>query len=73
MTSEVKIKTRYDKTTDSLFLYLCDIAPGAVHHSVEAVEQRIMLDFDDRDRMLGIEILDARKTVPKEFLARCGR
>jgi uncharacterized protein YuzE len=63
------MKLEYDKEIDAAYLYFeRPIKDGRVKKTKEVAEN-IILDFDDKERLLGIEILNASKTLSaKAFL-----
>jgi uncharacterized protein YuzE len=68
------MRIRYDATVDAAYIYVVDeIRSGeAVFTHVcdpPEVHGMINLDFDSDGRLLGIEVLNASKTLPKELLA----
>ena len=52
------MKVTYDKKTDALY-----IAFGEGPATVQEVAEGIALDWNDEDKLLGIEILDASKRI----------
>lgn len=63
------MKTEHDKDVDAAYVYIeYPLGGGAVKKTIR-VSQHIFLDFDEQDRLLGIEILDACKVLRKEKLA----
>lgn len=65
------MKITYDRSVDAAYIYLSDIRPGQVKKTyacdpTEAGE--INLDFDKNKILIGIEILDASKKLPKVIL-----
>ena len=63
---------RYDKEADAAYIQLHPIAPGEVARTevadLELVSAAINLDFDSEGRLVGIEILGARRILPPELL-----
>ena len=55
------MKSTYDPEVDAFYLYF---GSSAVSESIE-VRPGIVLDFDAEGRLLGIEVLDASKSLPK--------
>lgn len=55
------MKVKYDREADVLYIQLSD-AP-----IIDSDEERkgIVLDYDDEGRIVGIEILNASKTLPQ--------
>ena len=62
----------YDADADAAYIYVSDsIAPGeAVTQRVvdDTPEAEVILDFDKDDRLLGIELLGARRLLRSESL-----
>lgn len=62
------MKFEYDKEADAAYLYReYPIADGQVKRSVEMNED-IILDFDEKGKLLGVEILNASKVLKKKAL-----
>ena len=62
------MKFEYDKEADAAYLYIeYPIADGQVKRSVEMNED-IILDFDEKGKLLGVEILNASKVLKKKAL-----
>jgi uncharacterized protein YuzE len=63
---------RYDKEADAAYIQLDPIAAGGVARTevanVELDSAAINLDFDEDGRLVGIEILGARRILPAELL-----
>lgn len=66
------MKITYDKNVDAAYIYLKDIRSGEVAKTYPCdpveVNGEINLDFDNEGRLLGIEILNASKKLPKGFI-----
>lgn len=63
------LRISYDASVDAAYVYLQ--SAGTVQASVartEAFDTSINLDFDDQDRLAGIEILAARRLLRPELL-----
>ncbi|GJQ34311.1 MAG: hypothetical protein JETCAE01_03210 [Anaerolineaceae bacterium] len=58
------MKLKVDKESDALYLRLDD---SAIVES-EEVQPGVILDFDENNRVVGIEILDLSTRVPSEML-----
>jgi uncharacterized protein YuzE len=71
------VRITYDREADAATIYLVPIAPGGVADTVECGGEgpggSIYLDFDKDGRLLGIEVLRARDTLPDEVLAQAER
>jgi uncharacterized protein YuzE len=66
------MKITYDRETDAAYIYLVPIANGGVAQTYPCdpaeVNGMINLDFDSDGRLLGIEVLDASRKLPKSVL-----
>jgi len=67
------MKIRYDASADAAYIYLVDeIKLGGAARTYPCdptqVNGMINLDFDIDGRLVGIEVLDASKKLPKEIL-----
>jgi len=58
------MKVHFDRESDALYFRLDD---SKIVES-EEVKPGIVLDFNDRNQVVGIEILDAAKRVPESSL-----
>ena len=54
------MKVAYDKAVDAMYISLSKIGPKAVKHAI-ALNDDIIVDFDENKKILGIEILSASK------------
>ena len=62
------MKFEYDKDADAAYIYLeYPIQDGQVKNTIE-LNDNITLDFDDKGKLLGVEILDASKVLNKKTL-----
>ena len=59
----------YDPETDSLYIDLSD-QPSV--ESREVIEEQMVLDFDEKGRVVGIDIEDASQILDLAFLAKVG-
>lgn len=63
------MKTTYSKNADAVYIYLTDILPGSVDKTYPCdpieVNGEINLDFDKDGKLIGIEVMDAIKKLPK--------
>ncbi|MBI3589567.1 MAG: DUF2283 domain-containing protein [Candidatus Liptonbacteria bacterium] len=57
------MRLHYDKSEDALYLRFNE---NLYAESVE-VSEGIILDYDKKGKIVGLEILDASKKFPKEF------
>ena len=67
----------YDRSVDAAYIYLAgEIRPGQVKKTYPCdpteVNGQINLDFDEAGRLLGIEVLDAARLLPKSVLECAG-
>ncbi|NGX36625.1 MAG: hypothetical protein K1000chlam1_01475 [Candidatus Anoxychlamydiales bacterium] len=63
------MKLTYDEEVDAVYIYLkSKINPGEVKKTYscnnEEIEGIINLDFDDKMKLIGIEILEAKNKLP---------
>lgn len=64
------MKLEYDKQVDAAYIYIeYPIKDGEAKKTIE-LNNNIILDFDAKGRLLGIEILNASKIINKEALAK---
>ena len=62
------MKFEYDKEADAAYIYLVyPIKEGQAKNTVE-LKDNIMLDFDGKGKLLGVEILNASKVLNKKAL-----
>jgi uncharacterized protein YuzE len=69
------MRVTYDRQADAAYVYLVDIPPGGVADTYpcdprDELVAGIHLDFDASRRLVGIEVLGAHATLPKEVLQR---
>jgi uncharacterized protein YuzE len=68
------MRITYDPTADAAYIYLREIEDGGVANTIpvdstEGVSAGdVNLDFDAEGRLIGIEVLGARSTLPREAL-----
>ena len=67
------MKITYDRSANAVYIYLVsEIGHGQVknqyHCDIKQVKAMINLDFDSDGRLLGVEVLDASRYLPKESL-----
>jgi uncharacterized protein YuzE len=68
----VGMRVTYDPDADAAYIYLTDIREGGVSAS-RVVDQpmdraSVHVEFDDRNRLIGIEVLGASRGLPAETL-----
>ena len=62
------MKITYDKEADAAYIYLeFPVKDGAAKKTVK-FNDNIILDFDKKGKLLGIEILDASRVMNKKVL-----
>jgi uncharacterized protein YuzE len=62
------MKFEYDKEVDAAYIYLKHpIKEGEAKKTIE-LNQNIIIDFDSKGKLLGVEILDASKVLNKKEL-----
>lgn len=62
------MKFEYDRDADAAYIYLeYPIQDGQVKNTIE-LNDNIILDFDEKGKLLGVEILDASKVLNKKTL-----
>ena len=67
------MRMEYDSEADAAYVYFQDDIPaGAVARTIsvdpQAIKGMVNLDLDDEGRIVGLEVLDASKLLPFEFL-----
>jgi uncharacterized protein YuzE len=60
------MKITYDKMADALYIYL---RKGKVAKT-KKVTSRLLIDVDKKGNVLGIEILDVSRQIPKKEIGR---
>ncbi|MBI4149342.1 DUF2283 domain-containing protein [Candidatus Woesearchaeota archaeon] len=64
------MKFEYDKEADAAYIYIeYPIKDKQVKNTIE-LNDNIVLDFDSKGKLLGVEILDASKIVKKDALLK---
>ncbi len=62
------MKFEYDKSVDAAYLYLeYPIKDGEVKKTIE-LNENIILDFDNNNKLVGVEILNASKILKREVI-----
>jgi uncharacterized protein YuzE len=66
------MRLTYDPVADAAYIYLTEIRPGdvAAHSVVDRMMDRasVILEFDQENRLIGIELLGASRVLPQELL-----
>jgi uncharacterized protein YuzE len=68
------MRVTYDPSVDAAYIYLREVEPGGIKESVDidapegVAAGSVVVDFDHEGRMVGIEVLNARRCLPKHFL-----
>ena len=63
------MKIEYDKEVDAAYIYLkYPIKDGEAKKTIE-LNDNIILDFDENEKLIGVEVLDASKVLNKEILS----
>lgn len=64
------MKFKYDKEVDAGYIYVkYPIKKGEAKKTIH-FNENIILDFDKKGKLLGIEILNARKVVGRKVIAK---
>ncbi|MBI2137101.1 DUF2283 domain-containing protein [Candidatus Woesearchaeota archaeon] len=64
------MKLEYDKAADAAYIYLVyPIGKGEAKKTVE-LRENIILDFDAKGKLLGVEILNASTVLNRKALAQ---
>ncbi|MBI4451864.1 DUF2283 domain-containing protein [Candidatus Woesearchaeota archaeon] len=62
------MKLEYDKDADAAYLYMqYPVKEGAAKKTIQ-LNDNIILDFDENNKLLGVEILDASKVLNKKVI-----
>lgn len=60
------MKIQYDKTADAMYIYLKE---GRVAKTIK-VNNRLIIDVDKKGGVIGIEMLDVSKQIPKKEIGK---
>jgi len=64
------MKLEYDKDVDAAYIYLVDdLNDGQVTKTIE-LNENIIFDFDNKGKLLGMEILNASKVLNEKMLLK---
>jgi uncharacterized protein YuzE len=71
------MRITYDPSADMGYVRLVEpTTPGSVHRSVviehDALQGDVVIDLDGEGRIIGFEIFQGRKQLPREVLAIAG-
>ncbi|MBI2075989.1 MAG: DUF2283 domain-containing protein [Candidatus Aenigmarchaeota archaeon] len=67
------MRMTFDKEVDAAYIYLKEkIGKGEVKSTI-ALNDDIILDFDEDKRLIGIEILSASKVIPQKVVAEISK
>ncbi len=58
------MRIRYDEKIDAMYIRFSE----SKYHATEEVREGILLDFDKKGRIVGVEILDVSRTLPSGSL-----
>ncbi|MEK6890985.1 MAG: DUF2283 domain-containing protein [Nanoarchaeota archaeon] len=61
------MRIEIDKEADSAYIYFKEISEGEVKNTI-SLNESINIDLDKEGKMIGIEILEASKNLPKSGL-----
>ena len=63
------MKLEYDKDVDAAYICIDDtVKSGKVKKTIE-LNDNIILDFDENDKLIGVEVLSASKILSKKVLS----
>ena len=68
MSTSANFNASYDQTVDAFYLHLSE---GHILGSEEVISN-VVFDFDDKGRIVGIEVLNASKLLEASVLAQAG-
>jgi uncharacterized protein YuzE len=63
------MKVTYDKEVDAAYIYL-DETVESKSERTKQIKEDIILDFDKKGQLIGIEVLNAKKQLPKRVLEK---
>jgi len=61
------MKTEIDKEANAAYIYFKEISEGEVKNTI-SLNESINIDLDKEGKIIGIEILEASKNLPKSGL-----
>ena len=62
------MKIEYDEEVDAVYINLKKIEKDEIKRTIE-LDDNIILDFDEDKKLMGIEILNASKVIPKQAVS----
>jgi len=62
------MRLEYNKDIDAAYLYIEYPIKNGMAKKTIGLNDNIILDFDEKDKLLGVEILDASKVLNKKVL-----
>ena len=63
------MKLEYDKDVDAAYIYIeSPLKDGKIKKTIE-LNENIILDFDENDKLVGVEVLSASKVLSKKVLS----
>jgi uncharacterized protein YuzE len=62
------MRIEYDQEADAAYVYLVDKIKDGEAKKTIVLNEDIILDFNDKDKLLGIEILNAKKILNEKSL-----
>ena len=64
------MKMTYDEDADAAYIYVKEkIEKGEVKKTI-SLNENIILDFDKNEKLIGIEILNAKTVMPKTSISK---
>ena len=70
-TVDTALTASYDPEADTLYVYLSDaIDAGDVTSTVPVAHPGVLLEVDAAGRLVGLEVLQATRTLPPSLLTR---
>ena len=68
------MRLTYDPAADAAYVYLVDrIAPGEAKQQVTALDGAVVLDLDATGRLLGVEVVYAKRLLRPETIEEAER
>ncbi len=60
------VQVEYDKKADAMYIWI----RKAKHDISEELAENVVIDLDKKGRIIGIEVLDASKSMGKELVTK---